>query len=207
MIPPRGGTARRCAVPDTERTGRYSEAKYHEGAPEIRVVAQRRGQPHRAEPFTGLGQAGGKSNRRPSADTGQHGDILLAVVHVGNGITYDPRWAMHLVQNLSIAHIHGAEPSVESAVKGHTAGGGQHTAPILEPVIDCPFCVSSDRIESNESSANIRRGGVHIQNSADEREPGLILHVEGLIIHAYVIGWNIEQVRRRIVRCWLLILI
>src|SRR5216683_1305997 len=114
---------------------------------------------------------------------------------------------MHLVENLSITHIHGAEPSVESAVKGHTAGGGQHTAPILEPVIDCPLRISCDRIESNESSANIRRGGVHIQNSADEREPGLILHVEGLIIHAYVIGWNIEQVRRRIVRGWLLILI
>src|SRR5216684_7530872 len=114
---------------------------------------------------------------------------------------------MHLVENLSITHIHGAEPSVESAVKGHTAASGQHTAPILEPVIDCPLCVSSDRIESNESSANIRRGGVHIQNSADEREPGLILHVEGLIIHAYVIGWNIEQVRSRIVRCRLLVLI
>ena len=63
-----------------------SEAEDHKGAAEVGIISQARSESDGAEAFTRLGQTSGQADRGPSANPGQHRNILFAVVHKGHRI-------------------------------------------------------------------------------------------------------------------------
>ena len=61
------------------------------------------GQADRAQAFSSFGEPFGQTNGRPTAYAGQHGDVLLAIVHIGDGVADDARRRMEFIQHLACA--------------------------------------------------------------------------------------------------------
>src|SRR6185437_3728369 len=71
-------------------------------------------------------QGGG---RKPTADAGVHGDVLLAVrSHERHRLTDDSRARLELPENLAGARVDGPEPAIERAVEHEIAAGREYAA-------------------------------------------------------------------------------
>src|SRR5262249_35022341 len=78
-------------------------------------------------------EARGHADAGPATDSGEHADVLLALVLIREDVADDAGRRLELVELLvDVAAIDALEVALERAVAGDATGGRQHTAPDRE---------------------------------------------------------------------------
>src|SRR5690606_18805186 len=97
-----------------------------------------------------------------TAHSRENGHVLPAIgPAVRDRLPDNARTALELPQNLSAARIHGLEPAIHGAIKGHVAGGHHGAAPDRKVFLDAPDFLASHRIPGVEFSAMSARARIH----------------------------------------------
>src|SRR5690349_15715727 len=112
------------------RSVRKGEDGQH--ATKLRVVRQRLVRTHRAEAFLVTLETGRHADAGPAADTGEHCDILLALVRVGVDVADDPRRRLEAIQLLAVLRIDRLQIALQRAVEDDVAGGRKRARPHRE---------------------------------------------------------------------------
>ena len=92
---------------------------------EVRPVGQGCGEPDGAKSFSPLCKPFGETNSRPSTYASQHGDVLLTLMHISDGVADNTRRRVELIEDLSRSLIDGFKPSTQCPVEQYAAVGGQ----------------------------------------------------------------------------------
>src|SRR5438552_2193285 len=185
------------------------EPEHHQraaGVRHVRVVAERADRAQRrrrifrpdAERHAGAG---------PATDPREHDDVLLAVrTAVGHRVADDARRTLEPPQLGPGRGIHGLEPAFHRAVEHDARGRGECTAIGREVFLDRPLDLPDGRIPGDEGAAVAARAREHPHDRAHIGLTGRVLHLNALVIHADVVGRDVEEVGLRRVRGGLLIL-
>src|SRR5216684_682672 len=112
------------------------------------------------------------TSARPAADSGQHGDVLLAVgPQIGHRVANDPGGRLELPQ--------------------------QRAAVRRQVLLHFPLRLADRRIPRDEPAAVTARARVHAHDRTDVRLTGRVLHLYALVVHADVVGGDVEQLGDR----------
>src|ERR1043166_1345283 len=163
----------------------------------------------RAEPRGRIVRADvrGDANPRPSADTGQHRDVLLAVgPDVGHRIADDAGRCLELPQQITGLRIHRLQPSLHRPVEDDVAGGGERAGPVRQLFLHAPDFLVRGRIPGDELATIAARPRVAHDDRADVRLASLVLYLHAFVVHAQVVRRNVDEIRPRRVRDRLLVL-
>src|SRR5579863_10255545 len=134
----------------------------------VRIVGQRLSESYRSQPVTAFGQPLGETDSCPSSHTRQNGDILLALVHVSDGVADNARGRVELIENLSRSRIDCFKPAAQCPVEQDATVGGQRPAVVLKQVVDGPLSLARDLVERYKPAAHVamvRR--IHAEQGAD----------------------------------------
>src|SRR5262249_46554465 len=122
------------------------------------------------------------TDARPSADAGQHSDVLLTVrTNIGHRISDNSRWRLELPQDFAGFGMNRFQPAFHAAVENHVAPCSQGAAPIGEVLFDAPHFLSSRGIPCNEFAPVTAWTRMAYDDSANVRLARLILHFDAFI--------------------------
>src|SRR5690606_14664347 len=77
------------------------QGEHRQHTAQLGVVFQRTVGTDRTQTLSPALQSGGHADTGPAPNPGQHGNVLLAVVHVGGHVADDPRWGLELVEQIT----------------------------------------------------------------------------------------------------------
>src|SRR4051812_24312717 len=122
----------------TRSIGSLRQSEHRERSTERGVVAERGVATDGPEAFVRLGQTGCETDTGPTADAGQHGDVLPAAILIGRDVTNDAGRSLELVEFLARLGIDCLEVAFERSVEHHAAGGRERTGPHRELLLVRP---------------------------------------------------------------------
>src|SRR5262249_13397023 len=149
----------------------------------------------------------GNTNTGPSADSGKNGDILLSIgTNVCHRIADDSGWCFELPQDFARLGIYGFEPSLHGSVEDHVASGSESPSPVRQTFFDSPHFLACRGIPGDEFASMATGTGMTHDDGANVRLSGLVFHLHALVVHAQVVGGNVEEVCSGRIRNRLLVL-
>src|SRR5882762_111634 len=138
------------------------------------------------------------TSARPAADSGEHGDVLLAVgPQIGHRVADDPGGCLELPQQRAGGRIDRLEPAFHRAVEHDAGRRRQRPAVRRQVLLHFPFRLADGGIPRDEPAAVTARARVHAHDRADVRLTGRVLHLYALVVHADVVGGDVEQLGDR----------
>src|SRR3954453_11819821 len=109
------------------------QREHGQGATEFGVLCQLFVAPDGAEAFLVLLETCCHADAGPSSDTGEHADVLLALVRIREHVADDPRRRLELEQLLvDVLLVNALQVALERAVAGKATRGVERAAPDRE---------------------------------------------------------------------------
>src|SRR6266516_2868554 len=143
----------------------------------------------------------------PAADSGEHGEVLLAVgPQIRHRVADDPGGRLELPQQRAGGRIDRLDPAFHRAVEHDARGLRQRAAVGRQILLHFPLDFAGGRIPRNEPAAVTARAREHAHDRADVRLTGGVLHLYALVVHADVVRGDVEELGLWREGRWLLIL-
>src|SRR5581483_3326345 len=168
-------------------TNNLRKGEYIKHSPLVRVVRKvlhgcRKSQ---SRGFITSVQAAGHDCSRPTANTGQNGDILFPVRPlIRYGLADNSGPGFELPQDRSAAGVDGFEPPIQRPVEHDVSRGGECSAPHRKMIRKSPHDFSFDWIPGSEFSPISSGCVVHAHIGSNIWSAGDIVRCEILFIHA-----------------------
>src|SRR3954462_10614061 len=155
-----------------------------------------------------VADSGGDADAGPSADPGEDGDVLLAVrSQVRHRVADDPGRSLEPPELLAGLPVDRLEPAFHRSVEDQAAGGGECPAIRRERLLDLPDHLALRGVPGDEAAAIAARAREHAHDGADGRLADRVLHFHAFVIHADVVGRDVEEARLGTERRRLLVLV
>src|SRR5690606_10194266 len=136
----------------------------------------------------------GNDGSRPSPDTRQYGDVLMAVrATIGDWLADDPRRRLELPEQVAGRGADRLEPAFHRAIEHHVASRCQRPAPDRKILLDLPGRPLIGYVPGGELATVAARARDHPHFHADIGRTGDVVHVHTLLIHAKVGVRNVEE--------------
>src|SRR5262249_44785203 len=134
----------------------------------------------------------------PSADTGEHRDVLLSIrSDIRHRISDNPRRRFEFPKDLAGLRVNGLQPTFHRAVKNNVAAGGMSASPGRQVFFDAPDLLPGRGIPRDELSSVTSGPRMANHDRADVRLARLILHFDAFVIHAQIVCRYVEEIRSR----------
>src|SRR6185503_7705803 len=99
-------------------------------------------------------ETAGDDRARPSTDTRENRDVLLAIGSaIGHRLADDPGANFRLPELLARLRVDCLEPAVHRAVERDVAGGDRDSTPDRKALLDRPYLFAADRVPRDELAA------------------------------------------------------
>src|SRR5690606_11354356 len=118
---------------DARRSLRLVRQREHrQHTAELRVAAQALVRTEGTQALRRAFEAGRHADAGPAADTGQHADVLLAIVHPRVDVTDDSGRRLEAIELVARLGVHRLQIPLERPVEHDAAGRRERTAPDRE---------------------------------------------------------------------------